>query len=142
MEKVDELKEDYWMAKKGLDIWKKLKNRYGISMEWAIIIFPEKDLVLNKLGLDLLPQYLQRKYLQKVLIISVGQLRTEKVSRMGIYLEIVTENEMSMLLKYYRLVQFAKNIVVVSYREPFGTDGMIDKEESTLRDYVMDAIYV
>lgn len=139
---IESIKTDFDLAWQGKEIWEKLVEKYNVDNEWLIaMLIPGYDSV-NNLLLQKMPQFLKRKYIDCVLLIAVDECQISDISGKGIEQEQITEKEMEMLLKYYRLVQFSKNIVVTAIEEPFGNWGIIGKANISLEDYVENALLV
>lgn len=139
------LQEDFKMAERGREIWLSIKEKHQLNNECYLIICPSSDGALNKEALNLLPDFLQRKYIDKAVIVALDiQLQKElsKGTYVSISLEVLRYEDIEALLKYYRLVQFIKNIAVISLEDPFGNAGIIGKGDITLTDYIRDSIYV
>lgn len=139
---IETIETAFKLAWQGKEIWKKLEEKYNIDDKWLIVMLvPENDSV-NHLVLKKMPQYLKRKYIDQVLLITVDEYQVLDISGKGIEQTRIPEKEMEMLLKYYRLVQFSKNIVVTAIEEPYGNWGIIGKANISLEDYVENAILV
>lgn len=142
---MEELAKDCRQAERGRKRWLEIKDEYKIDGLWYVVICPRKDKELCQLVLQQLPYFLERKYISKAMVIM------EDSDRENMYIENkditicfkqAGGQEIDEILKYYRLVQFEKNVVVVSLEEPYGTAGIIGKEGITLKDYVNDALLV
>lgn len=139
---IETIKTDFELAGQGKEIWKKLEEKYNVDDEWLIVMLaPDNDNV-NNLVLQKVPRYLKRKYIDRVLLITVDECQISDISGKEIELERITGKEMETLLKYYRLVQFSKNIVVTAMEEPYGNRGIIGKANITLEDYVENALLI
>ena len=119
---MKELMEDYQLAKQGRTWWLEIKKEYGIDEFWYVVICPEKDGELNRLLLEHLPDFLERKFIYRAFIL------VEEDRKITIYIRQMGKEKINAILKYYRLIQFEKNIIVASLSEPYGTDGIIGKE--------------
>ena len=132
-------------AMKGRDLWLSVKKVYKINEEWCVVIMPDDDLSLKKKAVDVIPEYLNRKYLKKAIIIeswSGKSIDNDYLIDERIVIKYVADEDMNNLLRYYKLNQMFKNVVVISLKEPFGTTGIIGKCGITLDDYVRDALFV
>lgn len=142
---MEELMEDYKLAERGRKLWLEIKDEYKVDALWYVVICPKKDETLNRLVLKHLPDFLERKFISRAVVISEDEARGKKpVENNGtvVCFRQVSRQEIEELLKYYRLIQFEKNIIVASLEEPYGTAGIIGKEGITLEDYVKDALLV
>lgn len=142
---MEELKADFQSALKGWEYWLDLKERYRFNEKDGLIICPSDNCLLNKVAMEKLNEFLIRKYIQRVVILSVVpeiESYYSRCDKVKAYFQQIGSANMYCLLKYYRLTQFTKNIVVISCEEPFGNRNIIGKKGITLSDYVRDAIYV
>lgn len=141
---MEELKEDYQLALEGRKCWLGLKKKYEIDDNCCLIICPTEDQILNRIAMENLKDYLKRKYLKKAVVIT-SYLNIKEycpyIEKIDIYFEYMEEDEVEGILKYYRLTQFAKNIVVIYLEEPFGNGNIIGHKGISLVDYVKNAIY-
>lgn len=142
-----DIQHDLELAKKGRDIWIDIKNDFSYeALSGCVVMMPTDNRELNRAALEKLPDYMEKKYLKKAVIIcrkdmEILQTHLEKINA-AIFIKQLAVSDLECLLKYYRLVQFTKNIVAVSLEEPFGNAGIIGREGITLKDYVADALYV
>lgn len=135
--------QDLEQAKKGREIWLGIKSDLQYEpVSGCVVIMPTADWELNRAALEKLPGYMGRKYLEKAVVACRDGMELPQAGRGGISVRRLSIPDMECLLKYYRLVQFTKNVVVVSLNEPFGNAGIIGREGITLGDYVEDALYV
>lgn len=133
-------------AMRGREYWMKLKEQYCPDEETGLIIVQTEDLELISAAVWMVPEYLKRKYLKRVLMVVNQALAANLIK---IMLEeshitlIITEREhIEELLDYYRLVQFFSEIVVVSTNEPYGNSHIIGKMGISVENYVKSALYV
>lgn len=139
---IEMIKPDFELAGQGRELWKTLEKKHGVNDEWlTVILVPGYDSV-NDLVLQKVPQYLKRKYIDMALLITTDVPRPMKIRGKLTEWEQITEKEMKGLLKYYRLAQFSKNIVVTAIEEPYGNWGIIGKANISLEDYVENALLV
>ena len=142
---MEDLKEDYQLALEGRGCWLKLKEKYKMDDHCCLIICPTDNPLLNRIAMDNLIIFLKRKYLEKAVILSPYPYMKKYImptKEKEIYFVHAEKHKMESILKYYRLTQFTKNIVVISLEEPYGNDNLIGKKGITLVDYVKNAIYV
>ncbi len=87
------------------------------------LILPEKDKELNQLCCgSILDEYLEKKSHDIALIIyssHIGIPERDSAGRRPVIYRALSENGMQDLLNYYRLIQFSKDIIVASYKEPY-----------------------
>lgn len=141
----DILKEEYQIAESGRKIWLSLKEIYAIDENVYLVIFPMNDHEFNEIALRYLPEFLKRKYINRVVVLHNSQnLSLTSMNNSGIHIEYneMSQENLDSIIKYYRLVQFAKNIVVISVKEPFGNANIINKAGISVDDYIINAIYV
>ena len=139
------LAKDYKMALGGRNYWIELKNKYTLNEMAYLIICGSSDMEINNLAIKNLNKFLKRKYIRKALVVS-NELNLDKLyddsSDEEVYFEFASQEQLNMLIKYYKLSQFTSNIVCISMEEPFCNRNIINKEGITLNDYINDAIYV
>lgn len=142
---MEELKQDLKMAFSGREYWIRLKEKYEIDENYYLILCPTSNFLLNKIAMENLRNFLKRKFIQQAIVLSVFSKIEELCpysTKKDIQFKYLGQEEMDLILKYYRLLQFFKNIVVISLEEPFGNENIIGKKGISLEDYVKDAIYV
>ncbi len=137
---VEEIEE----AKKGRKIWLDLRNKWELDENWFLIILPEKSKELNSIALLKLDNFLNKKYVQNALILYSSYLSDQDKFNYSnnIVFVYIEEKKLKQVLRYYRLKQFFKNIVVISLEEPFGNSGFIEHIDITLENYIEDGLYV
>ena len=139
---IEAIKADLECSLKGKMLWENLEAKYKVDNEWLVIIFHPEYKLINNYVIKSLPDYLKRKYINHVLAVSSEKYCMNEISGTIIIQEQIELTKMEELLKYYRLVQFSKNIVVTALEEPYGNWGIIGKANITLEDYVENAILV
>lgn len=143
---VIDIQMDIEEAKAGRQAWLEIKYNHSFdSINDCLVILPSQDRSLNQAALKEIPDYLVRKYLGRAIIVSSDMLREDErqiAEKRKLIFVHLGEKQCNQLLKYYRLTQFTKNILVVSLEEPYGNGNIIGKEGITLEDYIRDAIFV
>lgn len=135
-------------AKRGREIWLRIKGEYSFEpINDCLIILPSREIKLNQAALRDIPDYMRRKYLHKAIVVSSTDMSLiesmqEPAEGRQIFFKQLEQIQCEQLLKYYRLTQFTKNIIVVSLEEPYGNGNIIGKEGITLEDYIRNAIFV
>lgn len=135
-------------AGRGMKNWLFLRDKYNIGVFDGVIFFPSFRNDLNEEAIKLIPYYMDKKFISRALALYVQDYLDEMLRKSAIsedkilLLEKIDSEEMSELLQYYRLQQFTKNICVISFKMPFGNDGVIGKEGISIGDYVKSAIYI
>lgn len=142
---MEKLKTEFQLAYEGREYWINLKERYEIDEYCYLILCPTDNSSLNRIAMENLTDFLTRKYIRRAVVLLTEGESAEDYPRsadMDIRFIQADKKEMECILRYYRLTQFAKNIVVISLEQPFGNENIIGKKGITLTDYVKDAIYV
>lgn len=133
------------LALRGREIWLAIKASNNLDENWALVIFPTENVELNKTAVEYLSDYLKKKYLNGVVLLThkyAPFIAGISIDNCTMVSKCLSENDMEAIIMYYKLQQFFRNIVVVSIDEPFGCDAIIGKCDITLVDYVADAIFV
>lgn len=133
------------MAVRGREYWIHMKEKYVPDEETGLVIVQSEEQEMIDTALRLLPVYMKRKYLKRVIVVieqkTAAGIEKEKNSDAVIFVA-AQRKEIEDLLAYYRLVQFFHEIAVISVEEPYGNANIIGKEGITLYDYVKNALYV
>lgn len=135
-------------AKRGREIWLRIKGEYSFEpINDCLIILPSWEIKINQAALRDIPDYMRRKYLHKAIVVSSTDMSLiesmqEPAEGWQIFFKQLEQIQCEQLLKYYRLTQFTKNVIVVSLEEPYGNGNIIGKEGITLEDYIRNAIFV
>ena len=141
-----ELWEDYEIASEGRRCWLSLKEKYDLDMDWYLIICSTENKALNDCAMENLCDFLERKYKYKAVIVSFYNQKEIDINEQAKYWEIkkelLSKKKVDTLVKYYRLLSFFPNIVVISDEEPFGNLNIVGKKEITMHDYVNYALFV
>ena len=128
-------------AEKGREIWDDLKLKYRVTESDVIVIVGSLDKEFVSKSIDCLREYTDRKNLKREIIVCCRNEQMESNDDRRVIYK-VENNELNNLLRFYRMIQFTKNIVVLSLEMPFGNKGILEKVGITLEDYIRDAIYV
>lgn len=137
-----DIQEDFEQAEYGRRIWCRLKEREHWTEKDCLIIFPTEHEQLNELAVKWMKGYIEKKHFEKVIVISYDSNLLSKVCGGNIIKEVMKKEDINHLLKYYRLQQFASNIVVASLESPYGNMHFVGHKGITLEDYVINAIYI
>lgn len=143
-----DLQVDIESAKRGRELWLEIKGQYSFeSINDCLVILPLQEEKLNQAALKEIPDYMQRKYLYKAIVISISGIpqteqRQKSAKEQQIFFKRLEKMQCRQLLKYYCLTQFTKNVIVVSLEEPYGNGNIIGKKGITLDDYVRNAVFV
>lgn len=143
-----DLQADIEAAKKGREIWLEIKEQYSFEpVNDCLVILPSQEKRINQAALREIPDYMQRKYLHQAIVISISGMpltgsELKSSEEQQVFYKQLEEIQCEQLLKYYRLTQFTRNVIVVSLDEPYGNGNIIGKEGITLDDYIRNAIFV
>lgn len=133
------------MAMAGREYWLYIKEKYQPDEDTGLVIVQTKEQNMTDIAFRLLPIYLKRKYLKRVIVITDQEAIAwveQRVESDRVTLVAVRRKMLEELLIYYRLVQFFHEIVVISLEEPYGNAHIIENEGITLEDFVKNALYV
>lgn len=128
-------------AEKGREIWEIIKRKYQVTELDVIVIIESSDNELVSKSIECLRDYSDRKNLKREIVVCCSNEQIESSDDRRLIYEVKKE-ELNNLLRFYRMIQFTKNIVVISLSMPFGNKGIVGKVGITLEDYIRDAIYV
>ncbi len=128
-------------AMSGRVIWNDLKRKYKVTESDVVVIVESTDKCLVSKSIELLREYTDRKNLDREIIICCSDTQLAPCDDRRIVVQ-KGKDELNALLRFYRMIQFTKNIVVISLSMPFGNKGIVGKVGITLEDYIRDAIYV
>lgn len=117
--------EDYIQkAKKGRTYWLDLVLQYHIDENMAVVlVVDESDL---ELAVKCIPKYIEKKQISKILLLipeSAGKENLQDIYGCG-YLEVLSDNQMDDLLKFYGLYNFFPGFIIASLTKPPGRMGM------------------
>ena len=139
------IEDKFEEAKIGKEIWDRLKSKYGITESDVIVIISDDSSEFISKSIKYLREYTKKKNLERELILycdaSPLDDKYDEADNQRIYIKL-QEKEIQSVLRLYRLVQFTKNIVVLSLSDPYAGAGIIGKVGITMDDYIKDAIYV
>lgn len=123
----------------GKFLWNKIKKRYHVTEDdYLLIECGDKE--LNYAAVEYLPEFVEKKYVSRVLcIVSHGEFKEYADDRI-IFLSM-SERKILALLRFYKLERFFDRVIVLSLKEPFGSYGLLKKKDITLemmiRNYLM-----
>ena len=144
---VDELGNDYDQANKGREIVRALKRELGATEHDCWIVMPSDNDRLNQIALGgILETYLNEKFYRSavVLISEDAGVVLDGEQTMGdctIAFRRMAAESLADVLSYYRLVQFADDVIVVSLEEPYSCSAWIGTNGITLEQFVRDGIF-
>lgn len=136
-----DLEYEYEDALKGRNIWLEIQERYHITNQWGVIFFISGDDRLNNQVVQLIPDYMKKNNLNEVLIIQEKDNLSEVKTIENVNYLTLHKSEITKVLKYYRLIHFCKNIVVISLEEPYGNECISKNKEIAYKDYIASAIF-
>ena len=139
-----ELEKEFCCACGGMPVWHKIKKKYNLTDRFGLVIFPMADFNINCVAVKLLPDYIERMFLQNAVAVTdqeEGVRLLREIECEKVFCESVSHEEMRQLLRYYRLVQFCTHIIVISLEIPFGNDTFLRNSGINLHSYISSAIY-
>lgn len=136
------MENKYNVIKEGWSFFAEIKKKYCLNEDDYIILFPNDMEELSNMVIDNIEMLKRKKYAKRFFFICCNQdnLHTEK--RDDTIWICCSQKELDALVTYYTLVDFFANVIVVSFDMPFGSKGIIGKKGISLRDYVVDALFV
>lgn len=143
----DELKGDYDRADRGRGIVRALKQELDLTEYDLWIIVPSDNDQLNRIALgDVLKTYVNEQYYRRAIVLisdgaDVDIDGDRKLGGCKITFRHMAADDLADLLAYYRLVQFADDVIVVSLEEPYSCSAWIGNCGITLEQFVRDGIY-
>lgn len=110
------------------------------------IFFPESESAYLESGMELLPQYIRKNRLDRVVIIYSDRIVKEyglKNNNMKIHFKKVSKWYMDCLLKYYALENMSGKWLVVSTKQPYdtGAEHLLGVKGVTYKDIIYYDIY-
>ena len=140
------LLSDYKMAEEGRRLWLEIKESIQMDVSCVLIIVSEKDDAFNNAVCRLIPAYMRRKNYHKTVILCKKDESSfdaaENSEDPDVIIRHYEDDEISALLKYYSLVQFFVNIVVISLEDPFGSRQLLDSGIVDMDDYIENTFLV
>ncbi len=139
-----DLGKEFFSVWEGREVWQRLRRKYDFTDMIGLVLFPSLDLSVNREAAALLPSYMEERGLHRTVAVTncigAAGILTD-MAHENVALEKVSYHEMNCLLKYYRLVQFCVNLVVVSLEEPFGNDLVVRDGRTELRSFIQSWVY-
>jgi len=132
------------MAWRGRKVWLRLKKDYSITENQYLFIMPDDNRVLNTCVLGYIGCFLKKRYFSGAIIIFNNNEHKYNITNSygkEIILTYLEPSRITALLKYYRLLQFKSEIKVISFYEPFGSDGLLKKENISL-EYLVSTYFL
>lgn len=126
-------------ASRGYDIWRNINDKYDITDSDCVICFPTENKKLNDSVIQQLDEYGRKKYIDRYIFLCktpILQLKGELDDNFQIELLQMNSNELNDLMRFFRLINVMKNVVIVSDQEPFSNFNMIGKYGITLETFV------
>lgn len=136
------LQEEFDKATEGRNIWLLLKEKYEIKNSDGLFFFVSNDYELCNAALELLPIYKKNFKLEKIIALTGDDTIYKMLNKNEDICSVqMTEEKILKMLYYYRVVNFFKNIVIVSLDEPYGNDFLIKNLNVDLNNFVKLSIY-
>lgn len=140
-----DLNDKYCSAIRGRQFWLELKRKYNYDNEKScLIIFPCDDVELNNCAMDKMNDFIHRRFYSDVIVLHSDNIVVDSIAPedYNLYFEDAKQGDILDVLQYYRLVQFTKNIVVISMDTPYGSRGLIGNAGIVLADYVENVVFM
>ncbi len=121
----------------GIVWWREISHQYKLKRTDYVVVLG-KDYALNQEVVNCLPNFIKKKYANRVLIIG-SDLMNYRMSDDKLVLIEYTEGKVEALLQYYKFNEFW-GIIISSLDEPFGSYGLLEKRTINLKDIVENYI--
>ena len=146
MDATDEIQRDYLQAVHGWELVHEMKRAYGLDVQTCWVLLPSQDRRLNDLAMgEALCEFLKEKYYQNALVISCDScdegMRSEMRGDCRVIFRSLAPDDLEAILAYYRLVQFASDVIVVSLEEPYSCAAWLGHFGIDLESFVRDGIF-
>ena len=122
-----------WM---GRGIWRRLRKKYGINYDMAVIALNSEDEEWNRLALLHLPDYMERKKAKKAMVFyteAVKERWLDKYNNVRAEWVFLEKGQMQLLADYYCFYRFFDSIAFCfkadNHAEMILDRGAISKEE-------------
>ena len=126
-------------ARRGLIIWKSIKEKYQLSDCDCVVCFPTSNEQLNNVASSHVDRYAKAKYYKRaILLMEEGVEISMRETRedVDIVKEYLDDQSMKSLVYFFRLMSVGNNVTVVSAEEPFGNLNLIGKYGIDMEEYV------
>lgn len=141
------VRSDYEQACAGRKVVRALKENEALDERTCWVILSEDDAELNEaVTAELIASYMESKFHSKAIVIIptsyADELDYERLfdGKAILYRHLGAQSVRN-LVKYYRLVQFAPDIIVISRNEPFAFGRWIGNFGITPTRFVRDALF-
>ncbi len=126
----------------GRNDWLRIKSRHGNSESIAYVLVHDSNKELVECTLSNLNVYSEYRCVSKFVVITDDKEIKDLIDAYALK-NVKSEkiDDISNILDYYKLVDFTKNIIVISDREPFGTGILKYLEPEEMVDYVISAVF-
>lgn len=133
-------------VERGQEIWQKIKEKYSLT-EWdALVIDDGSNIELSLAAERNLISCLRTKYIRRAVYLGLTEIHINPQGHENESLEIfqmvLQAADLYALLRFYRLIQFTKNIFVISGKAPYSGVGVIGKAGLTYEDYLRNGIFI
>lgn len=129
-------------AKKGRIYWLELVKQYKVDESMCVLLIPDSDGRYSDCFLKYLPKFLNKKRMQKALVLTMDStlldMSTDNIS----FLEI-GETEARSLMQFYCLYEFAPNFIIASLDMPASRrgKGYINKGGITMEEIFKAVVF-
>lgn len=130
-----------------MQFWLKIRRKFGPGQyPAAYILFPDSDIEINAWGMYLLPRVIEKKKLEKIMVITCEEKLFQACSEIeydGLHVIRVSKDEMDQLIRFYALVDLNGEWMIVSVKEPHdtGAEKLLGKKGITKKDLVWYDVY-
>lgn len=128
---------------KGRIAWYFLDNKFHAE---KYIFFPSWDEIYNKWGILMLPVYMRKHQIKKIVAL-VSDEKVEKAMHclkgMDIVIIKISQEQMTQFMSYYALIDKGEKWIVVSVTQPYetGADRLLGVQQITKKDIVYYDVY-
>lgn len=141
---MEYLEKEFEQALAGRTVWLKIKEKYHFTNGCGIVVFPSEDEALNREAVRLLPEYREKMFLNKVIAVTDNEAVVNVLNNVvdqNIYCEMLRQDEVNLLLIFYRLVIPSAHFSVVSMEEPYGNSNLLREMDVDFKDFILSAIF-
>ncbi|MGN0429843.1 MAG: hypothetical protein ACI4E2_07270 [Acetatifactor sp.] len=126
-------------AKGGFEIWKRINAKYDIQENGSVICFPTDNMELNDAVIRQFSDYKKKKYIDNLILIMrdpLSQTTYRLESDLHVELICLRQEEITAFVRFLRLVNVMKRVVVISDEEPFSNLNLVGKYNISIDSFV------